>query len=219
MELNKAKVSYNVGLITTEALLSAEAQQAGAKYSLEKAKNDLDTAYIALNQMVGLWSADRPVLTDKVAFAPMDNPNEEHAVAVALSSPSVWMAEQRVNLQEILKDLMLYTGSYRTYENRKIEVEQTELDAVSARKAAEILARNLFYSVRVLEENYPVVEQAIKLAEENLRVGQLKYQVGMLTKADVSALETALLQARQNLLVLENNHAYLKMALEKPWAY
>jgi outer membrane protein TolC len=129
------------------------------------------------------------------------------------------MAEQRVNLQEILKDLMLYTGSYRTYENRKIEVEQTELDAVSARKAAEILARNLFYSVRVLEENYPVVEQAIKLAEENLRVGQLKYQVGMLTKADVSALETALLQARQNLLVLENNHAYLKMALEKPWAY
>ncbi|MBP7332018.1 MAG: TolC family protein [Firmicutes bacterium] len=219
LELNKAKVSCKVGLISTDALLAAESQQAGAKYALAKAQNDLDTAYTAFNQLVGLWSVDRPVLVDEIAYIPMENPDEEYAVAYALSnSPTVWLSEQNVNMQEIFKDLMFYTGNYRTYEARKIEAEQAKLDAVGAREAAEILARNLFYSVRVLEENYPVVEQTIKLAEENLRVGQLKYQLGMLTKAEVSALETALAQARQGLLELKNNHAYLKLTLEKPWA-
>lgn len=220
LDLNKARVSQRVGLIAQDALLSAESKQVGAKYALAKAQNDLDAAYTSLNQLIGLWSVDRPVLTDEITYTPMENKDEEYAVAFAISnSPSVWLAQQNVNLQEILKDLMLYTGSYRTYETRKIEVEQTELDAVSAKEAAEILARNLFYSVRVLEENYPSAEQSVKLAEENLRVAQIKYQVGMLTKADVAALETALFQARQSLLELKINHAYLKLALEKPWAY
>lgn len=114
---------------------------------------------------------------------------------------------------------MFYTGEYVTYKQRKTEVEQARLDAASAEDAVETLTRALYYSVRTLEENYPAAEQAVKVAEENLRVTELKYQVGMAIKADVVASEASLAQARQKLLDLKKNHAYLKLALTKPWAY
>ncbi|NPV73195.1 MAG: TolC family protein [Pelotomaculum sp.] len=219
LDLAKARVSHRVGLISQDALLAAESKWAGAKSALEKARNDLDAAYTAFNQMVGLWPEDRPVLTDELKFIPLSDNNVEYLVAKALAdSPSVWLANEKVNLQKILEEMAYYTGSYQPYEAREIELDQAKLDAVSAREATEVLVRNLFYSVRTLEENYPAAEQAVKVAEENLRVGQIKYQVGMLTKAELAALETALAQARQSLLELKKNHAYYKLALEKPWA-
>jgi outer membrane protein len=219
LDLYKARIFNLVGLTAKDALLAAETKQASAAYSLQKAQNDLSTAYIAFNQVVGLWPEDRPVLTDELTFTPMDDVSLDVLVArVVDDSPTVWLADQKVEMQGILNDLMFYTGSYQPYEARKIELAQVKLDAVSAKEAAEILTRNMYYAVRSLEESYPAAEQAVKLAEENLRVAQVKYQVGMLTGADVSALETALAQSRQSLLELKKNHAYYILALEKPWA-
>ncbi len=219
LDLSKARAYHAVGLTAADALLAAETKQASAKYSLEKAQNDLSAAYTAFNQTVGLWAEDRPVLTEELSFTTMDDVNLEVLVARALdNSPTVWQADRRVEMQEILQDLMFYTGSYQPYDAREIELGQTELDALSAREATELLTRNMYYAVRSLEVSYPAAEQALKLAGENLRVGQAKYQVGMATQAEVAALETALAQSSQGLLELMKNHAYYVLALEKPWA-
>ena len=219
LDLGKARIYNMVGMTSKDALLAAETNQASKQYALEKAQNDLATAYIAFNQGVGLWPEDRPVLTDVLTFTPMEKVSLEVIVArVVDDSPTVWQAEQRVEMQKVLNDLMFYTGSYQPYEARKIELSQVKLDAVSAKEASEILTRNMYYAVQSLEESYPAAEQALKLAEENLRVAQVKYQVGMLTRADVAALETALAQSRQSLLEIKKNHAYYTLALEKPWA-
>lgn len=219
MDLSKARIYHTVGMTAADALLAAEAKQASAKYSLEKAQNDLATAYTSFNQVVGLYAEDRPVLTEELVFTPMEDINLDVLVARVLNnSPTVWQANERVEMQKVLQDLMFYTGSYQPYDARKIEMDQVKLDAVSAREATEILTRSMYYALRSLEVSYPAAEQAVKLAEENLRIGQVKYQVGMLTQADVAALETALAQSRQNLLELMKNHAYYTLALEKPWA-
>ena len=220
LDLKKARVSLHVGLISTDALLGAETKQVGAKSALDKAQNDLETSYTAFNQLVGLWPEDKPVLTDELGFTPMsDATNLDHLVAKVLeSSPSVWLADKKVEQQKTLQDLLFYTGSYQPYEVRKITMDQVKLDAVSAKEATEILTRNMYYTVRTLEANYPAAEQAVKLAEENLRVVQLKFQVGLVTQADMAASETALAQARQSLLELKKNHAYYALAIEKPWA-
>jgi outer membrane protein TolC len=219
LDLNKARAYYQVGLLAKDSLLAAETKQVSAKYTLEKAQNDLDTAYESFNQLVGLSLETRPLLTDEPVFALMEETNLDYLVTKVLeNSPTVWAAEQKVELQESLKTMMFYTGEYTPYESRSIQVDQAVLDAASAREATEILTRNLYYTVLSLEQSYPAAEQAVKLAEENLRVAQVKYDVGMLTKADVTALETALVQAKQNLLTLKKNHAYYKLVLDKPWA-
>jgi len=220
MDLIKARAYSKVGLITAEALMGAEANQVGAKAALEEAQNNLEKAYTSFNQLVGLWPEDRPVLSDEPGFVPLENVDLEYLVTKVLeNSPSVWLANEKVNLQKLSVDMAYYTGSYQPYDARKDALDQARLDAISAKKATEILTRNLYYSVSTLEENYPAAEQAVKLAEENLRVIQVKYQVGMATRADVAAAETSLAKARQSLLELKKNHAYLKLALEKPWAY
>lgn len=219
MDLNKARACHAVGLIAAGDLLAAETNQASAKFAGEKAQNDLSAAYTAFNQAVGLWAEDRPVLTDEPSFTPIGDVNLEALVARVLDgSPAVWQADQRVEMQKVLQDLMFYTGSYQPYDARLIEMNQTELDALSAREATEILTRNMYYAVRSLEVSYPAAAQAVRLAEENLRVARIKYQVGMATQADTAALETALARAGQSLLELKKNHAYYSLALEKPWA-
>jgi len=220
LDLDNARLFQKVGLISQDALLAAETKYIATKSALEKAKNELETAYTAFNQLVGLEPEDRPVLTDELNYSPLTETNLDFLVTKVLeNSPSVWQANKMVELQEILNEMAFYTGTYQPYEARKIKLNQTRLDAVSAREATEILTRTIYYSVRTLEDNYPAAEQAVKLAEENLRVGQVKYQVGTATRADVVALETALVKARQSLLELKKNHAYLKLVLEKPWAY
>ena len=220
LDWQKASAYNKAGLTSMETLLGAEAQLSAAKAALKDAQNNLDKAYADFNQLIGLRPEDRPVLTDEIVFAPLEETNLNFIVATVIeNSPTVWLAQQKVELQKTLENLMFYTGEYVTYKQRKTEVEQARLDAASAEDAVETLTRALYYSVRTLEENYPAAEQAVKVAEENLRVTELKYQVGMAIKADVVASEASLAQARQKLLDLKKNHAYLKLALTKPWAY
>lgn len=220
LDLKKSRVFQIVGLVTEQTVLGAEAKQVGASASLEKAKNDLEMAYIAFNQLIGMWPEDRPILTEEIAFTPMEKTDLDNAVARAVSSsPSVWLANEKISLQKVQQELIFSTGEYLPYEARKIELEQAEIDSISAKEAVEILTRNLYYSIGTLEGNYPAAEQAVKLAEEDLRIAKIKLEVGMAVPSDVAAAETALVSAKQKLLELKINHAYLKLAFEKPWAY
>jgi len=218
--LQNARAGYRAGTLPLAALIGAEAQYRGAEAALASARNDLDKAYTALNQAVGLWPEDRPVLTDTVAFAPLEVANLDYEVAKVLeSAPSVWLAQERVTLQKYLEDLMFYTGEYRPYQARKIEVEQAELDAATTKELFELVTRSLYYGVKSLEEAYAGAQEGVRAAEEGLRVARLKLDVGMATPADVAEAEKDLADARAAAFERACQHAYMKLAFAKPWAY
>ncbi|MDF9409873.1 MULTISPECIES: TolC family protein [Pelotomaculum] len=221
LDLQKARAQRRVGLISDGDVITAESKYATAKSTADKAQNDLDNDYVAFNQTIGLNPQDRPVLTDELKLEPLEkNLDLDVVVSRAIdSSPSIWLATEKVKIQEYAKDSMFYTGSYNPYIAREDAVKQAIYDSMSAKDAAELLTRNLYYSIRSLEDNSPAAEQAVKKAEEDLRVANVKYQVGMNTRADVAAAESALVQAKKSLLDLKANHAYLKLAFQKPWAY
>jgi len=58
----------------------------------------------------------------------------------------------------------------------------------------------------------------VRVAEESLRVAQVKFDLGMATSGEVAA-EAEVQAARQGLFALACEHAYLKLAAEMPWAY
>jgi outer membrane protein len=124
-QLQNARAGYQAGMITKSVLIGAEAKYKAAQASLEAAKNDLDSSYIAFNQLVGLWPEDRPVLTDTVEFNNLEIASLDYEVTKVLEDcPTVWLAQERVTLQGYLEDMMFYTGEYRPYQARKIEVQQ-----------------------------------------------------------------------------------------------
>jgi outer membrane protein TolC len=219
-ELRRARANFQVGMIPQADLVAAEAGLARAKAALEAAKNDLDNAYASFNRLVGLWPQDRPVLVDGVNFAPLEVPDVNVEVGrIVAESPTVWLANEKVTLQKYYEDMMFYTGEYRPYQVRKIEVEQAELEAASTRKMMEEITRSLYYNAKSLEESYQALQEGVKTAEENLRVTKVKYDVGMATRAEVAAAEAALAEAKQKALETACQHAYLKLAFEKPWAH
>ncbi|NSW83086.1 MAG: TolC family protein [Syntrophothermus sp.] len=219
-QLQVARALYNVGMATQAALTAAEAQYQAAQATLNAAQNDLDKGYVLLNQLVGLWPEDRPVLTDKVDFKALQITNLDYEVEKVLEScPTVWLAQETVTMKKYLEDMTLYTGEYRPYQARKIEVEQAELDALTTKEMFERITRSLYYGVKNLEESYAGAEQGVRAAQENLKVVKAKYEVGLATSAEVAAAEKSLAEAQYTAYNLACQHAYMKLAFEKPWAY
>jgi len=69
-----------------------------------------------------------------------------------------------------------------------------------------------------LEDSHFMQEEAVKLAEDNLRVKTLMNSVGLATKLDVQSAELDLQKARNDLDSIVYQHEYLKLVFEKPWA-
>ncbi|SFQ99444.1 TolC family protein [Desulfoscipio geothermicus] len=230
LELQQSRAAYQHGIVakfgqgnsagtTMMALDQAEAAMDKAESDLAAAQNELDHAYTEFNQLVGLWPEDRPVLVDELEFHPLEVTNLDTEVNRALeNSPSVWLAEQGVQLQEYINDLAWAKGQYTPYDAREAELEQAELDAQSAKDATRLLVRDLYYTLKNLEESYKSAEKGVTRAEEELKTKELMYQAGVAGKLDVAAAEVALAEAEQLLKELAAQHAYTKLLFQKPWA-
>ncbi|WP_061212806.1 TolC family protein [Syntrophomonas wolfei] len=225
-QLQNARMAQQVGMSLipnqspTQLVLAAEAQYAGAQAAVAAAQNGRDNAYNSFNQHIGLWITERPQLSDSIKFEPLEVSDLEHEVSRVLErSPVIWQADEMVNMKNFLKDITIYSsGQYRPGEARRIEVEQAELDAASAKKLVAMATRTLYYQTRNLEEAYAGSLEAIKMAEENLRVKRLMLEVGMATEAEVKAEEKKLDSARYTALEMAATHSYMKLAFSKPWA-
>jgi len=197
----------------------AEANLGRAEGDLAAARNELDKAYTKLNQMVGLWPEDRPDLVDEIDFSPLEVGDLEIEVSRALErNPSVWLAQQGAELQKYLQDLLWAKGQYTPYDAREAEREQAELEAIDAKEAAKILVRDLYYTLKTLEESYKSAEIGFALAEEDLEASKQMYLAGLTTKADVVSAEAFLAGERQLLKELAAQYSYTKLVFQKPWA-
>lgn len=213
-ELAVVHALHGVGMVGRVALDGAAAQVAGARAGLVEAENSLDKAYRSFNQLLGLDEDGRPVLPDLPVFQPLDLDLQTLEINALNNSPTLVTAESALlYLQRVRSinsgDPMRDVGYY--------EVRSAELDVQDARDATRLLVRSLYNGVIGLEEAYAAAEQSVNIAAENLRIAQLKYQLGMVTKKDVLAAEADLAAAEQKLFDLTTQHTYLKLALAKPW--
>ncbi|GFN21828.1 TolC family protein [Thermanaeromonas sp. C210] len=219
INLQNARAGAAAGTVAPSMLVIAEAQYEQAVKNYEQAKHALGDAYNALNQAIGLDAAARPELTDDVKFEPLQVDSLDSAVSRALEkAPTVWKARQNIDLKRWAADMMYFTGSYTPYDARQKELEQAELDYATVQELMAKATRTAYYQAKQVEEGYAAALEALKMAEEKLRVERAKYEVGMSTKADLVSAEVSVVQARQTLDQLVRNHAYLKLAFEKPWA-
>lgn len=214
-----AVASLKTGIINKQAMIQAEGNLANAKAGYEEVVKVLDDTYQKFNQLVGLYPEDRPVLTEVPVFEKVVVDNLDGYIARSLEdNPSLWLVEKEVDVAKKTLQTHDFQGS-TPYKARELDVDKAITSASDARDQARKALRSLYYNITALEEKYqPAVEQ-IRIAEENLRIAKLKYEVGMATITDVTEAETSLIQAEQQLLNLVCQHDILKLAFDKPWAY
>lgn len=119
---------------------------------------------------------------------------------------------------EHAQSMMYATGSYRPHKVRKIEKQQAQLDASEAKEVTAKLVRTLYANVIGLEEAYNQTIAQQKSAQEILRLANVRYENGMATKLEVLTAEVAVTQAETEARGILQQHAYLKLAFQKPWA-
>lgn len=204
------------GVATRTALGGLEAQLAGAKAALAAAQGELNDAYAAFNQLVGLPPEERLVLTDSVSFAPFTATENDCVSWATGNNPTLWIARYAAEYKRAVQNYD--TGNPATVITDE-DARKAELDAESAEEAAALLGRKLYTGIRNLEEAYAAAQEAVTTAAENLRVTRVKFEVGLATPSEVLAAEADLAAARQNLFDLAVQHAYMKLAAAKPWAY
>ncbi|MBO8129727.1 MAG: TolC family protein [Peptococcaceae bacterium] len=214
-DLVVAEASYQVGLISKVALEGARTKVQSAKAALAEAQGALDDAYAALNQHIGLDEDERPVLVDMPEFEPVTRDVSTYISYVLDESPTLWTAEEAAKYMNRVANYTVNGETPITDE----DAEKAELDAEDARDATRLLVRTLYNSVKSLEEARAAAEQGVKVAEETLRITELKAEVGMATAKDVAKARADLAAARQRLFELTCSHTYMKKVLEMPWAY
>lgn len=219
VRLGMTPPDFSAGSSPAAVLASAEGDLARARSDLTEVQNKLNSDYESLNQLLGLWPEDRPVLVDEAQFDPMPEIDLDHAVQrVMEESPTVWQAGEKIQLAKFAYEKMWATGQYTSHAVREIEMQQAEIDAASTKDSVRLATRGLYYTVRNLEAGIPVAEKAVSSAEESLRVARAQFELGLIKKENLVKSEVTLAQARQTLLDLRQQHAYMKLALQKPWA-
>lgn len=215
-----ANATYRVGMMDQLTLQQAEAAVTTAKSSYEEALKKSDDLYQQFNYLVGLAADDRPQLTEKPVFEPVEVIELNNYIERKMAeNPGIWEAEQNVTLA---KSALSYYQSANSNENsatKNIEVDKSLLAESDAKEKFRKGMRTLYYSIGMQEEKYPMLEENIKVAEESLRVANLKYDLGMITSTDLLKAENTLAQAEKSMLDLLCQHDIDRLAFEKPWAY
>lgn len=207
------ELMFEAGMVPRIAFDQASLQLSQKRAELAAAENDLENAFVVFNQLVGLKAEDRPVLTDRPVFEELNVENLGSTVSqIVKDNPAQWIADEGVDLQEELEG---FTGA--SSEQHDIKVEQAELDADMLREETRKGTYKIYYGIKSLEDAYQTAQAGVRLAEDNLRIAKLKYDVGMATQADVAAAEAAVIQAQQKLFEITCQHKISKTVFYKPW--
>lgn len=214
-----AAANYRVGILNKVGMFQSDTSLASAKKGLEAANMALDDAYQRFNQLVGLSPEDKPVPTESPKFAPLNVDNLYAEVERIIDqSPTVWLTEQKIDLAKLSVDIYQFnSGDPDSYDAKRIDVDKAQGNFKDTKEQARKAIRSNYYTIKQLEEQYYAAQESLKLVEENMRVAQIKYDVGMATRAEVLAAESVLAQAKQLLLNLSAQHENLSFAFYRPW--
>lgn len=204
---------YLVGMAAMPEITGAESKAEASAAALQAAREDLEKAYIELNSLIGLQPGDRPELVDDIEFNSFSVPNIKTEISRAENNnENLWNLEQLINLQKMDLKYFNYgpgSGQLQAYDVEKYDVDVAELNAEEVRKQVREGVQTLYKDIKALEEQYNMVSSSIKALEEQLRVTQVRYDVGMATKLEVTEAATALAEVKQSLAEMRYDHAIM----------
>lgn len=215
-----AQIGYTIGTVSQSQLKLAESQKKNSELNYSSAQKELEKAYESFNSVVGLNLDKRPILVDDIEFKPVEIVDLTNEVARIIDgSPAIWLAQQQVDLYEVA--LRLHNWADPTsdpYEAKQIDVDKAKVTAADTKEQLRNGLYNLYKELMQLQDQYEMAVQAVSMTQEDFRVKELQYQLGMLSQQEYLAAQLALTEAETNLNKITYAYEYLKQAFYKPWA-
>lgn len=216
-----SSLSFEIGASSSYEWTKARNGYETAKTGLDISKVELEKAYLELNTIIGLHPEDRPILTEKPVFQSItEDIDADHAISRIVSEdPTVWLKEQNIDLSEI--QLTLYNWSDPTREPwvaKQIDVDTAKLSAVQLREQLKDSLYTVLKSLEQLENSYSMKQQEMASAQEDYKVQQLRFELGLISNLELKQSQLTLQQKENELENLVCQHELLKYSFYKPWA-
>ncbi len=210
-------LEYQVGSDSQNDVSQENESYAAAQTSLSSAQDSIDTAYEQFNELVGLASGDRPVLTDQPSYAPLVIGSLDAEVSRVLAdSPSILQAQDSVISDKTALNVVSYVPSANAATADTLNEAENSL--ASAENDTSQSERALYQTITALESKQASLQQALTTAETNLQMTQVEYNVGLDTEVDLKTAQSNLSQAQLALLENTVSHQMGVMEFETPWA-
>ena len=142
---------------------------------------------------------------------------ETHIRRMLNNNPNIWMLEQRARLSDLAVSLYTYNVGLDPYSAMEIDATISKMDLSNAKKALELSLRNLYSSLEQIRENQAILEINMEKLLDNLRLAELRLEVGMATPLEVQKVKSAVEGLEKQILQLELQYEESIMIYEKPW--
>jgi len=210
-------LEYQVGYTSQDAVVQENQKYAAAQATLATDQASLDTDYQKFNQLVGLATDDRPVLTDQPTFAPLVIGSLDAEVSRVLAS-DVNISNAQNTVTEHQEGMTIVSQDPAANAASADTLGEAQQNLVNEQNNVSQWERNTYYSIQNLESSQDSLQQALTTAETNLQMYQVEYNVGIATKIDLETAQSSLTSAQLALLKNTVSHQLDVMTFETPWA-
>ena len=172
--------------------------------SYEYNKAQYEGSISNLRSLLGESVSWKPDLSSRPTLAQYKRNELGIEISKGLSeSRDVWSAEAQLKIEES-QQLWIIPGLSSEMQNLNLELAQVDYEKSKrdTRKAIE----QLYYMLDTLEGQIAVAERAYETAAKDMEMAELKFELGMAAKSDLSSAQVAEFNARIN---LENARASL----------
>lgn len=215
-----ATVGHQYGTVSDIQWQQAVQALQAAQASVQAADKAVTDAYQRLNSLIGLPADARYQITDQPQVSDLKGVDPETQVSRVISdSPSIWQAEQQVNLAKLQLDLYTFNDPNNPdpYEAKQIDVQKAYNSEADLRDQLSRSVWSAYNSLQELQAQYQSLQSQLAAAEQSLKLAQIQYQYGTGIQADVVAAQAKVDQLKQQLANTAAQFDNLKMVFEKPW--
>ncbi len=215
-----ATLFKGVGTISDSDIIMAQKSCDITKKAVDNAKIDLQRATYNLNNALGVNSESVWILTEEPEYSTFELIDLDAEInKVIKQSPAIWLAEQNINMANLQLDLHSWNDPMsEPYRAKQIDIVKAELSAAENKEQMRSAVRKIYTAIKQTEEAIELRKNERVIAEEKLRVEQIRYDAGMSTLTNVKEAELNLQTTEKTIKHLEYEHTKLKLTFEKPWA-
>lgn len=216
--LRIAEAKYKAGMVAKTEVLDAQVQLAKAEANLLNAKSQEEKAYINLKKLLGL-PQDKPIeLTDSFDYKPADfEVTLEKLIKEAEKNRiDIMSAQGAYEIAKLDFDLSskVYPSNTFIYKEKEHAMEEARIKLEDTKAAVEAEVRQIWLDFEEAKANIPVLDKALEMAEESLRLAKLSYEAGLVRSVDVAAAEEGLKQVQLQRAGAIYNYNLARLKLE-----
>jgi hypothetical protein len=188
------KTSKDLGMISSFDWQTIERGLKQAEEGVKAAEATYRSSCLALNALIGKSKDNAYELVSRPVgeHIPRNSLDQEYTRATN-DAVLVWRAEQMLAIEQSKQTWVLPNVSS---DLSRVLLEQAQVDYEKAKRDARLTIESLYYGIDALERQIQVAKEADILAQEKLRMAEIKYRVGILPLVSITPGQEDLMSAR-----------------------